>query len=187
MNMTSRTICRSRDTGDTVTKAKKGPARLHEGSNVSKKQPEASGVSTSRSEAQKRRHRRESIDICPACGGAGTVVARNVHTRAKQGDTANYRASLKPGGRAMGDRNQGAKPNLTLAEMRARDADEKEDLVRTPASHLSETKLAVTRDLPPPPASEDFEPERLRKLEEEAARSHRNMSPANRLAKSHRT
>ena len=99
-------------------------------------------MTVAQSKAAQKRYEREANDVCPRCNGRGTVLGRSVTTRAKQGGNANYRASLKPGGRAMGDRNQGAKPDLTLAEMRKRDAELKstnklkEDLVRTPASRL---------------------------------------------------
>ena len=77
------------------------------------------------SEAAKNRYEREANDVCPTCLGRGTVLSKSVRTRAKQGGDANYRASLKPGGRAMGDRNGGSKREPTLAEMRARDAEER--------------------------------------------------------------
>ena len=91
------------------------------------------------SKAAKRRYDRESEVICPTCDGKGRILSESVKTRARQGGNAGYLASLKPGARAMGERNQGAKRELTLAEMRARDAEQEKEEKREPASRRPTT------------------------------------------------
>lgn len=69
------------------------------------------------SEAAKKRYRRDFTRVCPTCQGKGEIRTPDVHTRAKQAGIATVRASLQPGGRPMGERNQGRPKNPTIADL----------------------------------------------------------------------
>jgi len=69
------------------------------------------------SEVAKKVFQRDYVEPCPTCEGKGTVLTADAHTRARQGGLAAYRKSLQPGGRPMGQRNQGRKPYPTAADL----------------------------------------------------------------------
>ena len=73
-------------------------------------------------EAQKQAAKLRNETICPTCDGKGRILSESARTRSRQGGNAGYRASLKPGARAMGDRGQGTTRMPTIEDLRRGEA-----------------------------------------------------------------
>ena len=74
-------------------------------------------MSTTQSNAARRRFARECLILCAACGGTGRVASESVFARAKRGGNISFLASLGPGRLSMCERGQkGGRPKEPMLQ-----------------------------------------------------------------------
>ena len=79
-----------------------------------------------------------SVDqICILCHGSGRMSHLSNSTRSRKGGNVNVVNSRKPGGRPMGNRNQGARRAITIDDLAEAEKEEEEITAPTqPLPHL---------------------------------------------------
>ena len=83
-----------------------------------------------------------SVDqICILCHGSGRMSHLSNSTRSRKGGNVNVVNSRKPGGRPMGNRNQGARRAITIDDLAEAEKEEEEITAPTqPLPHLSKVE-----------------------------------------------
>lgn len=66
--------------------------------------------------------------LCVLCGGSGRMTALAASTRGRKGGNVNLTNSKKKGGKPMGQRGQGARRAITIADLAEAETEEKEDI-----------------------------------------------------------